>query len=464
MTFSFSRDLFGYPNDPLTLPWAALNNQKITLSFRPNTADDEAALLALLPEGEITDLSQLPSSIPSYLIYVVPELKLNGEVIKTGSPMRLGAEITFGFDSGFVSSGTVRKSYNVIAGSYLSIAAIVGSVSATALQQVKTDLEATQAALESDDPTLIDSLSREDVLGDMFHAGVLGYYAQYITLGYLAGLTQKAHHYLPAGTGSLGYEPKVDYFFGTPRAIEPGGIALNIPIVNVAKADGTDPETTKNYTLQIGMLSSALEHAVPEQMVADPDDPPDAISAVKALSKASAAGQRIYHLAQANQTSTLPNIHHDTQTLDEIRAALAIGKEVITHTDAVSVPGWSGAGYIILDPETGNGAYKISGGTNGGWQYLVAAIIFGVLAIAGILLFGPAGILFWGWMAGLMGAMITEYFEKNPTARFDSGIFHAVRVVGLLVGVITLGGSLVPVMAAVLMAEAWVIYQRKLSL
>jgi hypothetical protein len=205
------------------------------------------------------------------------------------------------------------------------------------------------------------------VLGDMFHAGMLGYYAQYITLGYLAGLTQKAHHYLPAGTGSLGYEPKVDYFFGTPRAIEPGGIALNTPIVNVAKADTTDQEATKNYTLQIGMLSSALEHAVPEQMFADPASatPPDAISAVKALAKASAAGQRIYQLTQANQASTLPNIHHDSQTLDEIHAALATGKEVITHTDAVSVPGWSGAGYIILDPTTGNGAYKIGGGANG---------------------------------------------------------------------------------------------------
>jgi hypothetical protein len=103
-------------------------------------------------------------------------------------------------------------------------------------------------------------------------------------------------------------------------------------------------------------------------MFADPTSatPPDAISAVKALAKASAAGQRIYQLTQANQTSTLPNIHHDAQTMDEIRAALAIGKEVITHTDAVSVPGWSGAGYIILDPTTGNGAYKISGGANGG--------------------------------------------------------------------------------------------------
>jgi len=52
--------------------------------------------------------------------------------------------------------------------------------------------------------------------------------------------------------------------------------------------------------------------------------------------------------------------------MSEIEQAINQGKEVITHTDAVSVPGYSGAGYIILDPITGDGAYKIAGGENGG--------------------------------------------------------------------------------------------------
>jgi len=37
------------------------------------------------------------------------------------------------------------------------------------------------------------------------------------------------------------------------------------------------------------------------------------------------------------------------------------------------VDGWSGAGYIITDPRTGSGAYKISGGVNGGEVASVAA-------------------------------------------------------------------------------------------
>lgn len=45
----------------------------------------------------------------------------------------------------------------------------------------------------------------------------------------------------------------------------------------------------------------------------------------------------------------------------------------------MSVPGWSGAGYIILDPDTGSGAYKIAGGSNGGHLDL-ANVVFHISA------------------------------------------------------------------------------------
>ena len=49
-----------------------------------------------------------------------------------------------------------------------------------------------------------------------------------------------------------------------------------------------------------------------------------------------------------------------------VRPALNSGKEVITHTDPISVPGWQGAGYVITDMDTGAGVWKIGGGLNGG--------------------------------------------------------------------------------------------------
>lgn len=85
-------------------------------------------------------------------------------------------------------------------------------------------------------------------------------------------------------------------------------------------------------------------------MFVTPEAPGEGISAVKALSKAAQQGQRIYHITQANAATALPNIHIDAAAKSEITAALNAGKEVTTHTDPISVPGWSGAGYILKHP------------------------------------------------------------------------------------------------------------------
>src|SRR3989344_4011810 len=94
--------------------------------------------------------------------------------------------------------------------------------------------------------------------------------------------------------------------------------------------------------------------------------PVQGFSAVKALQIAASQGQRIYHIKPQNQAQALPNLHLDGLAMQEITTALATGKEVIAHTDRISVPGWIGEGYILFDPVTGAGAYKITGGGNGG--------------------------------------------------------------------------------------------------
>ncbi len=177
----------------------------------------------------------------------------------------------------------------------------------------------------------------------MFHAGTLGYFAQYLALGHISGLQQKAHLNLAPSAGTYGYVPAVNYLLGIPRAIASGGGEMDLDRIAViaSSVDAGSQQESVNFTLQLGVLSSALEHAIPEQMFVTPENPGEAVSAVKALSKAAAAGQRIYHLTPANQSSTLPNLNHDSLTLSEIQAALAVGKEVITHTDSISVPGWS---------------------------------------------------------------------------------------------------------------------------
>ncbi len=409
MGFAFGTDILGDPVGLVSYPMPEVNNRKITLSFRPATAADEEALKSLLPDGEITDLSQLPSSIPSYLVNVVPELAIDGKVVSTGSSMALGEDLPFMFYVTLRGYGTTPYQYKVPAGAYLSIASIGGNVSAARLRALQSRVDATRTKLQSGDAGLIGSLSREDLLGDMFYTGTLGYFAQYLGLGHVIGVQKDAHQYLFAGYGSYGYEPKISYLFGFPRAIQPGGAVMNVRLTTVTGNSTGDAALQRDFSLQTGLLSSTLEHAVPEQMFFSLQQSTDGISAVKALMEARDAGQRIYHITPANQSATLPNIHHDPGTMSEILEAVASGKEVLTHTDAVAVSGWRGAGYIIFDPDSGSGAYKISGGQNGGYfagfglGFALGALMFalGASLVGGAV--GPWALL----LAGVMLYLVT---------------------------------------------------------
>lgn len=120
---------------------------------------------------------------------------------------------------------------------------------------------------------------------------------------------------------------------------------------------------------------SALEHAVPERFFSDPNqcnlqgatthtaglpDCPQGISAVKALGIAAAQGQRIYTITQkvyndnAGIVNTALSAHsHDTQS--RVQRSLDAGYEVTIHESPITESGWTGAGYIQIDPATGGG-------------------------------------------------------------------------------------------------------------
>ena len=93
---------------------------------------------ALIPDGNITDISQLPSSISANLINVVPELKLNGTVVATGESMGLGTKVDITQHSYLPGLGNVLPfDHTTIAGSYLSIHLVAQTVSPHKLKVLK---------------------------------------------------------------------------------------------------------------------------------------------------------------------------------------------------------------------------------------------------------------------------------------------------------------------------------------
>jgi len=229
------------------------------------------------------------------------------------------------------------------------------------------------------------------------YAGKLSYFVQIQAQYELSALSSKAKTGLLAGKGIFGYEPKVDYFFGLPRSISSGGIHLDIETTRVVRALDNDQQKTIDFAIQTGPIGSALEHAlkevplgcqVPEQMFnTDPNNPTQGISTVKALQLANAQGQQIYKIDQTNIDTVLPKLNLSNSVKQDIQSSVNVGKYVITHTDNVSVPGWSGAGYAIIDPLTGSDAYMISGGENSGFILTTAVSV--VLNLMDILKASP---------------------------------------------------------------------------
>jgi hypothetical protein len=163
-----------------------------------------------------------------------------------------------------------------------------------------------------------------------------------------------------------------------------------------------------------------MEHAVPEEFWVDKSkckytdadgkvqNPTlqacaEGISAVKAIAIAQSQGQKIYTINKDNRDTALPKLTIGGAVGDEIRNAINAGKEVTFHESAINAHGWSGHGYIILDPETGVGAHLIDGGGNGAVLEYVKNNSINLMIIAMFL--SIAGGAFKGWFSGILIAI-----------------------------------------------------------
>jgi hypothetical protein len=149
-------------------------------------------------------------------------------------------------------------------------------------------------------------------------------------------------------------------------SVQAGGLAMDADyLMKVVKAKDGNVEKTKQFMLISGSGSSELENAVPEQLFSTPSNQVEGISAVKALRIATDQNIPIYTIDQQNIAATLPQLQLGQDALADIQNAVAAGKVVTAPKTNVNYLGWTGCGYIIINPETGAGAYMISGGLNG---------------------------------------------------------------------------------------------------
>ena len=177
-------------------------------------------------------------------------------------------------------------------------------------------------------------------------------------------------------------ELKVNSIFSTPLSVSPGGLAMDADrLMSLVKALDGNKDKQVQFMLNSGANSSALEHSVPEQLFSSPENPAQGISAVKALQLANEQGIPIYTINQTNIGTILPQLQLDAGTIADIQSAVNAGKVVTVSKTDITFNGWTGCGYIIIDPNTGAGAYMISGGMNGAWLILALSSFLVLLFI-----------------------------------------------------------------------------------
>ncbi|PTT79421.1 transglutaminase [Pelomonas sp. HMWF004] len=451
---------------------ARLAGKRLTLSYVPATQADVDLVASYVPkahaDGSPVAASEFPASLPAYLIRVVPQIQLDGQVVVKGTqPLTIGTDLVS--SAGFTRFASAvdwdeTQAESHVAGQATAIGLSLQGISAAQLTTLKARLETARSQLQGAEHG---DLTTEQLVGDLLTATIWSWFAAGESQ---SRLTQAAANITENPGMSYGFfhtAVQPIYSWGVVRQVKFPGANIDIPHVRsltVSKSANASEWVT--FHRLRGQYMSALEHAVPAHFINDTSicNMPDSsiqhpglptcargVSAMQALAVAGQSGQRIYTVTP-EKYSTNPSVvnqlsAHSSLTLQKVRSYLDAGYEVTIHQSPVAIDGWVGTGFVAIDPSTGAGGYLIEGGSNGGWlPYVMGAMlsfaavpVFMLLAGTGIgaLIVGGA-LLIYG-MTAYIGAINKILATTNLTEDQRSG---SIKLISALTAVANIGAGL----------------------
>jgi hypothetical protein len=329
-----------------TVALADLGTQRLTLSYIPESAADDAV---------VNDYGSLFAS-PAYLVRVKPVLRKAGATVATGAGTTLGEKQTLTLSFQTPTLATAPIANQITAGSYSAIV-FRGTESTRDTPSTTMQTLAHNAELNETNQAQFD-----DLLGQLLHAiGVQWFFNLVYERDFYATTTQMAYTRLPSeaiATADL----SVSYWFGIPRTASPGPFTVDADadVLAVASVAGATARR-KDFMLLAGTTGSAWEHLVLEGFFST-----TAVSSMKLLRTAADQGIPIHRINSGNIAQILPLLTLAPEDLADIQNGIAVGKEAIVSQSEVQVGDYRGVGLLILDPQKGDGFYLISGGLAGG--------------------------------------------------------------------------------------------------
>ncbi|MCL4479387.1 MAG: transglutaminase-like domain-containing protein [Deltaproteobacteria bacterium] len=364
-----------------TVSLAQIAGKRLTLSYVPAISADETVIESYIPTGSSITISSLPTSLPAYLINMVPQLIVDGQVVATGSSIGLGGSETLTMTFTYANQYADTSTTNLTAGEYYGIGIDAGGVSSQTVLNLKNALSAIQSKLQAQDFT---GMTRDDILGNLLYTTAVSYYAEYDIMDQMQAKIMSVVIARVPSEAVFSVTMNVSYMFGVATSISPAGLKMDVQRnLELTEAVDGNSNNVVQYMLTSGQNSSLLESSVPEQLLSTPSNPVKGISAIKAIQTANDQGIPIYTVNQSNISTVLPQLQLPSDVIADIQNAVNAGKTVTVSKTQITYNGWTGVGYIIIDPSTGAGAYMISGGL-GGAIIITSLVFIGLLVAIGL--------------------------------------------------------------------------------
>lgn len=356
LTFEFL-DEFQIPISSYAASLPELASKRITLSYIGATAADQTLLDSAAGSGA--------TSLPVYLISVLPILKVEGNTVWSGPPVRMGEGQTIQISFQNPSQADL-VSFEVVAGSYSAFGLNLGRPSLDLLQKRAARLSENYFNKAEQDLGINfnSPVPADEIVGEGLHQNI---FAWWIEKDFYTKTLALQEGVIEAGIPSIGVSASpltVTYLFGVPFQGTYRSLILDIARdIAFAHHKSGDQTSTKAYYEAAGIISSTLEGEILNQLHM-PKSP--AASTVAILVESNRTGVPIYEVTQSNVAQILPLLQQSAEFKVKVQDAIAAGKTVITPKRDITLGKYAGSGYIVLDPITGAAGYLIDGGLAGG--------------------------------------------------------------------------------------------------
>lgn len=323
-----------------TISLPALGTKRLSVSYRPASDADAQTIAAAISNGS--------SSLPAYLIRVVPQLKLDEEVLTEGPVVTMGdAQQWSARLSGPInaSNGDVPFEHTV-AGDLLVFSIDGGGIGGSA------------AAIRRG------AFTQPNAAEDLHFAGLSFWTAHNLTDRLTAeGMGGRIVRLPSVALLSAGFTPR--YFFGIARQASYLGRMLDARHVVISAVAPSD-QVRRAIVMLAGIQGSQWEATAMNSVFGRKERM--SMSATEYMTYATTHGVPIQVVAADNLAPAIANLQVSADVIDDISAAVSAGMVAMIPQRDLNIRGRVGNGYIILDPQTGAGAYLIDGGLNGGFE------------------------------------------------------------------------------------------------